>query len=318
MTLKYLFVSICVIFGLQVFGQAKKMKVSLTEGMECVSGQYKLVFNDEFDGNSLDTSKWYTFYPYGPKSQLDSCSFCRTHNSANIYRDENCTVKDGKLFLTTVVKKGEWFGRNFDYTSGLVHSKQHFNTYSKYEIKCKLPKGKQQWPSFWIFGWNTEIDIFEFICKGPKKLEFSIHNWNTEKCPDRKRADSGAPCYSSQSGMIDFGIDFSKDFHIFSIEYEPHMIKYYIDNIMVRYVPKYYDLKGRPLNSCKIPSGEYLMEPSFPNYGEPVQVIASQSVCRKHKEKKPVFPNDMEVDYIRVYQKEIQNGLSEIKESMIP
>jgi len=55
------------------------------------------------------------------------------------------------------------------------------------------------------------------------------------------------------------------------------------------------------------------MEPSFPNYGEPVQVIANQSQCRKHKEKKPVYPNYMEIDYIRVYQKEIQSGLQEIK-----
>jgi hypothetical protein len=91
------------------------------------------------------------------------------------------------------------------------------------------------------------------------------------------------------------------------------MIKYYIDDIMVRYVPKYYDLKGRPVNTCNIKPGEYLMEPSFPNYGEPVQVIANQSQCRKHKEKKPVYPNYMEIDYIRVYQKEIQSGLQEIK-----
>lgn len=55
------------------------------------------------------------------------------------------------------------------------------------------------------------------------------------------------------------------------------------------------------------------MEPSFPNYGEPVQVIAAQSICKKHKEKKPIFPNFMEVDYIRVYQKEVQNGLEVIK-----
>jgi beta-glucanase (GH16 family) len=286
-----------------------KLKVTLDKEINCVNQKYNLVFHDEFDGNSLDTSKWYTFYPYGPKTQLDSCGFCRTHTSVNIYRDENCQVNDGKLWLKTDKIKGEWFGKTYDYTSGLVHSKQNFTTYGKYEIRCKLPKGKQQWPAFWIFGWNTEIDVFEFICRGPNKPEFSIHNWLTPYCPDRKKAESGAPCYTSASGIVDFGIDFSKDFHTFSMEYEPHMIKFYIDDIMIRYVPKYYDLKGRPINSCKIPPGEYLMEPAFPNYGEPVQVVAAESVCRKHKEKKPVFPNFMEVDYIRVYQKEIQPDL---------
>lgn len=62
------------------------------------------------------------------------------------------------------------------------------------------------------------------------------------------------------------------------------MIKYYIDDIMMVY-PKYYDIKGNPVNSCKIPQGVYLTEPAFPNYGEPVQVIAGQSICHKHKEK---------------------------------
>nr|HMU04474.1 hypothetical protein [Saprospiraceae bacterium] len=85
------------------------------------------------------------------------------------------------------------------------------------------------------------------------------------------------------------------------------------DDVMIRYVPKYYDLKGRPINSCQIKKGEYLMEPSFPNYGEHVQVIAAQSICKKHKEKKPIFPNFMEVDYIRVYQKDVQEGLEVIK-----
>jgi beta-glucanase (GH16 family) len=152
---------------------AKKVKVLLDQPQQCVREDYKLVFHDEFNGDKLDTSKWYTFYPYGPVSQPDSCAFCRTHVSANIYRDENCILENGILKLKTDKIKGDWFGRSFDYTSGLVHSKQQFRTYSKYEIRCKLPKGKQQWPAFWIFGWNTEIDIFEFICKGTEKIEFS-------------------------------------------------------------------------------------------------------------------------------------------------
>lgn len=302
------------VFGLQwsSTAQSKKLKAKVAQPEVCVSQPYKLVFHDEFDSKSLDTSKWYTYYPYGPADASDSCSFCRTHVSANIYRDTNCIVKDGKLLLKSDRQKADWFGKTYEYTSGMVHSKTKFTTYGKYEIRCKLPPGKQQWPAFWIFGWNTEIDFFEFICQGPNKPEFSIHKWITADCPDRKRAAKGKPCYSSNTGIIDFGIDFSKDFHTFAVEYEPHMIKFYIDGVMIRYVPKYYDLKGRPINTCNVKPGEYLIEPAFPIYGEPVQVIANQSVCWKHKEKKPVYPNFMEIDFIRVYQKELQNGFNEI------
>jgi len=295
-----------------IFSQAKKVKTELQQPITCEKSEYKLVFEDDFNGNHLDTTKWYTYYPYGPENKKDSCAFCRTHVLANIYKDENCILEDGILKLKSDREKGEWFGKTYDFTSALVHSKQIFNTYGKYEIRCKLPAGKQQWPAFWIFGWSTEIDIFEFICKGPQKIELSVHNWMSHDCKN-KNAKKGLPCYSSQSKVVDFGIDFSKEFHTFSVEYEETMIKFYIDDIMIRYVPKYYDLKGRPINTCNIERGKYLVDPSFPNYGEPVSVIANQGICYKHKEKNPIYPNYMEVDYIRVYQKAIQNGLSAIK-----
>lgn len=298
-------------FPLVTLAQNKKWKVTVKDTIHCVRGSYSLVFQDHFEGDTLDTSKWYTYYPYGPQSQKDSCSFCRTHVSANIYRDQNVIVEHGTLLLKSDRESGTWFDRNMDYTSGMVHSKQNFTTYGKYEIRCKLPSGKQLWPAFWIFGWSTEIDIFEFICKGTRKLEFSIHKWINEECPN-KNPSKNSPCYSSASGMVDFGIDFSKEFHTFSVEYEPHMIKYYIDDIMVRYVPKYYTLRGQPINSCRLLPGEYLEEPSFPIFGQPVQVIANQSVCWKHKEKNPIFPNYMEIDHISVYQKEIQGDLYKI------
>ena len=38
---------------------------------------YKLVFHDEFNGNSIDTSQWHTYFPYGA-GQTDNCDFCRT------------------------------------------------------------------------------------------------------------------------------------------------------------------------------------------------------------------------------------------------
>lgn len=297
-----------VLLAFSVHGQKNLVKTIIEKQPPCDHGYYKLVFGDEFDGDKLDTNKWLTYYPYGDNARKDSCSFCRTHVTANIYRDENCTVKDGLLLLKSDVERGEWFGKTYDYTSGLVHSRQIFNTYGKYEIRCKLPKGKQQWPAFWIFGWNTEIDVFEFICRGTEKVEFSVHKWLTTGC-DNKKANKGGPCYSNQSKIVEFGTDFSEEFHTFSMEYEPHLIKFYIDDVMVRVVPKYYDAKKKPVYHCPLKPGVYYEDPAFPIPGEPVHVIANQSVCWKIREKNPVFPNYLEIDYIRVFQKTIQPDL---------
>jgi beta-glucanase (GH16 family) len=291
-----------------LYGQKNLIRTTINEIPFCDFGYYKLVFDDEFSGDQLDTSKWFSYFPYGQNSIKDSCDFCRTHGWPNVYKDENCVVKDGSLFLVTKEEKAEWFDKTYNYTTGAIFSKQIFNTYGKYEIRCRLPQGKQQWPSFWVFGWNTEIDVFEFTCKGTEKLEFSVHNWLSNNCSN-DNPKKGAPCHSNRSGLEEFDTDFSKKFHTFSVEYEPHLIKFYIDDVMVRVVPKYYTLKKKPVYHCQVEPGEYLMDPSFPNYGEPVQVIANQAVCRKHKEKNLQFPNSMEVDYIRVFQKTVQNDL---------
>ena len=128
----------CLVFlvNMYTFGQAKKVKVLIKEATTCQTAAYKMVFHDEFEVKTFDASKWFTYYPVGPASKLDSCDFCRTHVTANIYRDENCTIEDGKLFLKSDAVKGEWFGKAYDYTSGMVCSKQKFNTYGKYEIRC--------------------------------------------------------------------------------------------------------------------------------------------------------------------------------------
>jgi beta-glucanase (GH16 family) len=312
MRIKVLLVSIWMFtFFINGYAQKKWPKVYLEAGNICLNEPYKLVFHDEFEGQTLDTAKWVTYYPYGPQTKPDSCAFCRTHVTANIFRDTNAIVEDGILRLKTDRQEGDWFGKRYNYTSGLVYSNQIFNTYGKYEIRFKLPPGGQQWPAFWVFGWSTEIDIFEFICKGTKKVELSVHKWINEGCPN-KNPKKGAPCFSSRSGVVDFGIDFSKDYNTMSLEYDPNMIRYYINGNMIRYIPKYYDKKGYPVTVCNIPAGEYYEDPSFPIHGHPVHVIANQSQCGKHKEKKPVYPNYMDIDFIRVYQKKIQAGLAEI------
>jgi len=71
---KVTIILMCILTSLSA--QNKKLKVRLDAPLECISEDYKLVFHDEFDGESLDTSKWYTYYPYGPNTKLDSCGFC--------------------------------------------------------------------------------------------------------------------------------------------------------------------------------------------------------------------------------------------------
>ena len=52
------------------------------------SAGWTMVFNDEFEGNSLDKSKWNPTYNWG-----------HTHNHRAYCVEENVSVKDGKLII---------------------------------------------------------------------------------------------------------------------------------------------------------------------------------------------------------------------------
>ncbi|MBK6372495.1 MAG: hypothetical protein IPF67_04435 [Saprospiraceae bacterium] len=121
----------------------RPVKIEFEGGALERSGVWAQLFSDEFNGDSLDTSTWYTYYPYGVGSS-DKCGFCRTHDttvSNQIYLDKNLSVSDGNLEISTLNETCEWMGYKSSFSAGLVHSKRVFNSFYRYEIRCRIPEG---------------------------------------------------------------------------------------------------------------------------------------------------------------------------------
>lgn len=282
-------------------------EVYFTGGNICPTEKWKLVFHDEFDGNEVNTDKWYTYFPYGPNN-TDQCGFCRTHDgsiSQQIFKDENLVLNNGILKIVVKEEYAEWFGESRNYTSGNINSKQEFTTYTKYEIRCKIPSGVGFWPAFWVFGWSTEIDVFEFGGDEPNKPTSTL--W--------KYLPNGERIKTSQSFE---GEDYSHGFHTFAIEYDPWFVTFYVDGDEKYRFSRYFTLDGYPVLVCNIPPGTYLQQPAYPRWGDHVQVIAGVGVSVNDgpftdaPNENTVFPNEMEVDYIRVYQRSPQPYLSDL------
>ncbi len=194
------------------------------ERPEILDEEYKLVFDDEFDGNSLDTSKWGYNYSWG-----------HSHNHAAWCVPENVIVKDGLLTLLgenkqhpdAVGKQGTFNNKKYDivYTSGAVNTHHKFNfNYGYFEARMKMPKGKGMWPAWWMLtdGWPPEIDMLEVLCSKPDKLHVNYHwgsSWQDEK---------------SSESVPDVGFDMSEDFHVYSFDWTPKYFKYYIDGKLIK------------------------------------------------------------------------------------
>lgn len=184
---------------------------------------YELVFDDEFDGESLDTSKWGYNYSWG-----------HSHNHAAWCAEENVIVKDGVLTLKgenrqhpdAIGKQGTFNNKKYDiiYTSGAVNTHHKYNfTYGYFEARLKMPKGKGMWPAWWMLkdGWPPEIDMLEILCSKPNMLHVNYHygpGWNQEK---------------SHEQVPDLGFDASEDFHTYGFEWTPDYMKYYVDGKQV-------------------------------------------------------------------------------------
>jgi len=266
----------------------------LPAGNLCPEGRWELVFEDEFNYRSLDGKKWITWFPYS-KNGSDSCEFCRTHGTeGQVYSDANVITSGGTLKLVARREPATWYNSNREYTSGMIHSRQAFG-YGRYEIRCKLPEGMGFWPAFWMFGQKaTEIDVLEAGTQRPRHLHLGIRTW-----ANGNKFDKGIRCKTSLAG----------GFHTYAMEWEKNFIRFEVDSQEVWRISRYLNKRGRTLKKCEIKAGRYRMQPAWPPEGERLQIIVNLAVgtqttpFTKSPDAKTVLPNQMEVDWIRVYQR---------------
>ncbi len=193
------------------------------ERPDYIDERYKLVFNDDFDGDSLDTTKWGYNYSWG-----------HSHNHAAWCVPENVIVKDGILTLKgenqqhpdAVGKRGTFNNKKYDivYTSGAVNTHHKFNfDYGYFEARMKMPKGKGMWPAWWMLkdGWPPEIDMLEVLCSKPHELHVNFHYgpaWNE---------------HYSHEQVLNLGYSTSDDYHTYGFEWTPDYMRYYVDGKQV-------------------------------------------------------------------------------------
>lgn len=267
-----------------------------TGGNICPNSEWKIVFNDEFNGDSLDREKWINYFPYAASGD-DQCEFCRTHgNEGQIFTDTNLEVSNGTLKLIARRQTSSWFSASRDYTSALIHSKYDFRyMYGKFEIRCKIPSGKGLNSAFWMFGGTgTEIDAFEIHGEEPNQHGMGVIKWHETE-------------FFARHDCSREGINLSSDFHDFIAEWDPFFVSFLLDGEQVFLTSRFYTITGTQVNWCCVEPGEYNLLPAFPsgenNY---VSIIASLGVGAGDDapNANTPFPSQLEIDYIRVYQRD--------------
>lgn len=240
---------------------------------------YDLVWSDEFDySGKPDPEKW--SYDLGGSGW--------GNNELQYYTDENATVDDGVLTITA--KKEDI--NALEYTSTRLISKNQGDwLYGKIEVKAKLPEGRGTWPAIWMLptdwrygGWprSGEIDIMEHVGYEMGRIHGTVHTntYNHGK--------------GTQLGKSVIREDASEVFHVYSIEWFPDKIKFFVDD-------KLY-LVYKPSNMKKCPTADEW--PFDQRFHLLLNIAVGGNWGGAQGVDETIFPQSMVVDYVRVYQTE--------------
>jgi beta-glucanase (GH16 family) len=233
---------------------------------------WKLKWNDEFDGNAIDRGKW-NLRNEGRSTDVA----CNTSSPKNQF------VSNGMLTLRALKEPATCAGGTRQYTEGYLDTiGRHSWTYGRFEIRAKSPNGpnnsKGLWPAFWLRpndGGNGEIDVVEL--PGGSYYRQATLGIFYDYSPVKQDVGARIP----DGGYPGDG------FHTYATEWEPGVLRWYIDGVKVwerntSTTPWFDKVFNKPYNlRLNFQTGGWLGNPD-----------ASTQ-----------FPADFVVDYVRVYQR---------------
>jgi beta-glucanase (GH16 family) len=238
---------------------------------------YRLVWADEFNSPTL-AGDW--IFEIG-----DGCpSNCGWGNDElEFYKKENTTLADGKL---TITAKRESIGGKSYTSSRLITKGKKFFTYGRVDIRAILPKGQGMWPALWMLGENFsevgwpkcgEIDIMEMIGGSIEDRDRTVHgtvHWD----------NAGNNANYGGKTKLSTGI-FNDEYHVFSIVWDKQKIVWLLDNV------EYHVIDITPAG--------------LDEFHKPFFFIFNVAVGGRwpgNPDGDTKFPQEMKVDYIRVFQ----------------
>jgi beta-glucanase (GH16 family) len=271
--------------------------------------KWSLVWSDEFDGETIDTTKWEHEVNCwgGGNNELQ----CYTGDAENSY------VGEGVLHIVAKHEPGTTgpavnqddpaydpndTSATKDYTSARLRTRELADwKYGRFEINAKLPEGQGLWPAIWMLptdyvygGWplSGEIDIMEAVNPngtGGNEVHGTLHHglaW-----PNNKHTGKA---YTPATNVWE-------EFHTYAVEWEEGEIRWYVDD--THYATQTQDgwftyYYGGQEVGFQIGEGAAPFDQQF----HLLLNVAVGGNWPSGPDVNTLFPQEMVVDYVRVYE----------------
>lgn len=267
-------------------------EVSQAAGCEFPS-RYRmdLVWSDEFEtGNDslVDTLAWAFDLGDGCDSAAINCHWGRNEQQFYTSRPENVRLESGNLIITARREIPLFEGELYTSARLVTRDKRNFK-YGRVDVRAKLPSGIGLWPAIWMLPVDTvygagaqsgEIAIMECAAANTSEIFTTVE-------------------YADTSGMTNSivepfsyaetdSIDFAEDFHTYSVIWTEDCILFQVDDI---------DVATPITRSTLLPS-------SWP-FDQEFYLIINLAIGGNGQGSIPFqtqLPQDMVIDYVRIYQ----------------
>jgi beta-glucanase (GH16 family) len=173
-----------------------------------------VLFSDEFNGASLDRSKWNVI--------VTGAGWRTVNNEQQAYIDspDVLSVADGTLRIRPHVRPGFKApdGKTFDFVSGRIDTRGHFDfAYGTAAARMKLAAGRGLWPAFWALGngrWpdTGEIDVMEHVGE-PAWTSIALHG----------------PGYFGDTPLVTRAQVDPTGWHVYSVDWTSDLLVFRID-----------------------------------------------------------------------------------------
>jgi beta-glucanase (GH16 family) len=248
--------------------------------------QWNIVWSDEFNGTSINTNNW-TY-------DLGGGGF--GNNELEFYTNspQNAYVSNGLLHIVVLTNASGYTSARMK-TQGLQSW-----AYGRMEARIQIPRGQGIWPAFWMLGtnivpvgWPTcgEIDIMENIGKtSDQGTDHGTIHGPMSGGGDYNGGSGVGGTYTLPSGAL------ADNFHIYAVEWTPNQIEWFLDtNQFFTATP------------ASLPGGGVWV------FTQPQFFILNVAVGGNwpgNPDGTTIFPQQMLVDYVRVYQQTAPLALS--------
>jgi beta-glucanase (GH16 family) len=182
-------------------------------------------------------------------------------------------------------------------------------TYGRFEFRAKMPTGQGIWPAMWLLpqdekykGWaaSGEIDVFESRGQEPGKVLGTLHYGSSWPA----NVHTGKDFVFPDKGTI-------ADWHIYVLEWEPGEMRWFIDGKLYQTQNFWWSSSKRGGNGGAAPASEADLNPWPAPFDQNFFILLNVAVGGQFlgpPNDKTVFPVEMLVDYIRVYDKTTPYG----------